>query len=518
MRFHSRKLDLRLYQQAILGTATSHNTLVVIPTGLGKTFIAIGLASLRYKNGKVLLMAPTKPLCVQHKKTFEKFFDAAENELVVLTGAIPPEERKALWKTAKIIFATPQTVENDTLRRFLALENFSLLIFDEAHRATGDYAYTWIAKQYAKLQIQANNNEDSSRYRILALTASPASEKEKLTEVCNNLNIQKVEVRGTSDVDVKGYVQQKNIKRVDITLPSRLKDVKDLLEKVLKQRLRILKDAGVIKSESPDRVRKLELLKLQGKLASETDINRNAYAHISIVAECLKLQHALLLLQTQGVSPLVDFFKKMEKQAGKTKAAKRLVTDWTFKKAMIIAYEFRGEEGEHPKFAALKELVSKNAGKRVIVFAQYRSTVKKIVATLSEIEGVLPVEFVGHSSISRKSKGMSQKEQVATIQKFRDGEVNVLVCTNIGEEGLDIPAVPLGILFEPVPSALRSIQRIGRVGRTDIGQIYILVTKDTIDEKYYWVAKHKESRMHQLLDDLKADMAGKQSTLGDFGK
>ena len=142
---------------------------------------------------------------------------------------------------------------------------------------------------------------------------------------------------------------------------------------------------------------------------------------------------------------------------------------------------------------------------------------KKIVATLSEIDGVLPVEFVGHSSISRKSKGMSQKEQVATIQKFRDGEVNALVCTNIGEEGLDIPAVPLGILFEPVPSALRSIQRIGRVGRTDIGQIYILVTKDTIDEKYYWVAKHKESRMHQLLDDLKADMAGKQSTLGDFG-
>ena len=168
-------LDLRLYQQAILGTATNNNTLVVIPTGLGKTFIAVGLASLFYKKGKVLIMAPTKPLCVQHKKTFSNFFDG---ELAVLTGAVPPEERKTLWSDSKIIFATPQTVENDIIRRFLKLEDFSLITFDEAHRTTGDYAYAWIAKQYSKLP----------NHRILALTASPASEKAKLDEICNNLN------------------------------------------------------------------------------------------------------------------------------------------------------------------------------------------------------------------------------------------------------------------------------------------------------------------------------------------
>jgi len=500
MKFLSSKLNLRLYQQAILGTATNNNTLVVIPTGLGKTFIAIGLASLLYKTGKVLLMAPTKPLCVQHKNTFEALFDAKKDDLVVLTGAVPPEERKSLWANAKIIFATPQTVENDILRRFLALENFSLLIFDEAHRATGDYAYTWIAEQYSKL----------SKHRILALTASPASEREKLTEICSNLNIEKVEVRSAADEDVRGYVQKKKIERIDIKLPEKLKKVKITLEKVLKQRLRILKTAGVIQSEDVDRVRKLELLKMQGSLASNTDVNPDAYLHISLIAECLKLQHALLLLQTQGVSPLVDFFKKLEKQASKVKAAKRLINDWTFKKALILAYEFRGEEGEHPKFGVLKDLVEAHAGKRIIVFAQYRSSVKKIASTLGEIEGVVPAEFIG------QAKGMSQKDQVKTIEKFRSGDVNALVCTNIGEEGLDIPAVPLGILFEPVPSALRSIQRIGRVGRTDIGKIYILVTKDTIDEKYYWVAKHKEQRMNQILEDLREEMAGKQSKLGDF--
>jgi Fanconi anemia group M protein len=495
MKFKS-NLDLRLYQQAILGTASVHNALVVIPTGLGKTFIAIGLASLLHEKGKIIIMAPTKPLCVQHKKTFENFF---EGELTVMTGAIAPEERKKLWEKSELIFATPQTVENDILRRYLDLKDFSLLVFDEAHRATGDYAYSWIAKQYAKIKS----------HRILALTASPASEKDKLKEVCSNLNIRKIEVRSPTDMDVKNYVQKKDVEKIDIELPTKLRNVKITLEGVLKQRLRILKKGGVIASEDVDKVRKVELLRLIGSLANQSDVDRNAYFHLSVVAECLKLQHALLLLQTQGVSPLVDFFKKLEKQAGKTKAAKRLVTDWNFKTAMMQAYEFRGEQGEHPKFKILKELVKEHAGDRIIVFTQYRSTVKKIASALSEIEGVIPAEFIG------QSKGMSQKEQVATIQKFRDGEVNALVCTNIGEEGLDIPAVPLGILFEPVPSALRSIQRIGRVGRTNIGKIYVLVTKDTLDEKYYWVAKRKEARMHEILDDLK-DEIGKQRTLEDF--
>ena len=500
MKFLSSKLDLRLYQQAILGTCSLNNTLVVIPTGLGKTFIAIGLAGLLAEKGQILMLAPTKPLCVQHSKTFSSFFDAEENDLVVLTGAVKPGERKSLWANAKIIFATPQTVENDLMRRFLDPAKFSLVVFDEAHRATGEYAYTWIAEQYAKIKDG----------RILALTASPASEKEKLNEICANLRIAKIEVRAPRDADVKPYVQEKKIKRINVELPEKLRDVKELLEKVLKQRLSVLKSEEVIPSDDVNKVRKLELLRLQGSLASQTDVNRDAYLHISLVAECLKLQHALLLLQTQGVSPLVDFFKKLEKQSSKTKAAKRLVNDWTFKKAMILAYEFRGESGEHPKFAALKELVKKHAGDKVIVFTQYRSSVKRIAAKLSEIDGVIPAEFIG------QTKGMSQKEQVATIQRFRDGEVNALVCTNIGEEGLDIPAVPLGILFEPVPSALRSIQRIGRVGRTNIGKIYILVTKDTIDEKYYWVAKHKESRMNQILDDLKVGLEDKQSTLDSF--
>lgn len=493
-------LELRLYQQAILGTASLHNVLCVIPTGLGKTFIAVGLASLLYKKGKILIMAPTKPLCVQHSKTFSKFFEAEDEEMVVMTGEVSPETRKKLWQTSQVFFATPQTVENDIMRRYLDLEEFSLFVFDEAHRATGDYAYVWIAEQYNK----------TKNARILALTASPASEKAHLQEIRKNLSIERVEVRTTDDADVSPYIQKKEIEKVEIEIPAQLRDIIKSLEALLKQRLASLKQADVINSADPSKVRKVELLRMQAGLSAQTDVNPNAYLYLSIIAECLKLQHALEVLQTQGVSPLIDFFKKLEKQSRKVKASKRLVTDWGFKKVMTLAYNFWGEQGEHPKFDVLKDLVLKHKGERMIIFTQYRSTVKKIVAMLSDLPGVLPRDFIG------QAKGMSQKEQVAVLKNFRDGKYNVLVTTSVGEEGIDIPSVPVGIFFEPVPSALRSIQRRGRAGRTDISKIYVLVAKDTIDEKYYWVAKHKERRMNELLDELKDELAGRQATLGDF--
>ena len=68
-------------------------------------------------------------------------------------------------------------------------------------------------------------------------------------------------------------------------------------------------------------------------------------------------------------------------------------------------------------------------------------------------------------------------------------------------EGIDIPAVDLVILYEPVPSEVRMIQRRGRTGRKRSGRVKVLITNGTRDEGYYWASVNKERRMkHQLID------------------
>jgi Fanconi anemia group M protein len=87
--------------------------------------------------------------------------------------------------------------------------------------------------------------------------------------------------------------------------------------------------------------------------------------------------------------------------------------------------------------------------------------------------------------------GLKQKEQIETVQKFRDGVFQVLVATRVGEEGLDIAEVNQVIFYDNVPSSIRFVQRRGRTGRKDTGKLVVLIAKNTIDERYYWIGKRK---------------------------
>ena len=131
-------LEDRQYQSNISKACLEQSTLVILPTGMGKTVIALRVILERLEYGQILLMAPTKPLAEQHSEFFRNFLDA---EVSLFTGAIPPESRKPLWKSTKVIVSTPQVVSKDIENGRITLEDFSLVIFDEAHRAVGNYAY-----------------------------------------------------------------------------------------------------------------------------------------------------------------------------------------------------------------------------------------------------------------------------------------------------------------------------------------------------------------------------------------
>ena len=97
------------------------------------------------------------------------------------------------------------------------------------------------------------------------------------------------------------------------------------------------------------------------------------------------------------------------------------------------------------------------------------------------------------------------------IEKFRAGEINVLVATSIAEEGLDIPEVNEVIFYEPIPSAIRTIQRTGRTARLSKGKLKILVTKKTLDEVFHYAAYHKEKKMYKAIETIKQNFNNNKS-------
>ncbi len=159
----------------------------------------------------------------------------------------------------------------------------------------------------------------------------------------------------------------------------------------------------------------------------------------------------------------------------------------------------------HPKLSVLSDLFTQqltaNPASRIIVFTQYRDTVDRIVSSLGD-EGARPVRFVGHAGREGSGQGLSQKEQVKTLEDFKSGKFNVLVTTSIGEEGLHVPDVDHVIFYEAVPSEIRTIQRRGRTGRTGIGKVTILMAEGTVDEAYYWSSLRKEQKMRTILNRI----------------
>ena len=493
-------LERRSYQIAIAATALMHNTLVILPTGLGKTAIALLVIASRLhnKDGKALVLAPTKPLVEQHAEFFRRTLKIPSDQIVALSGEIPPEKRVSMWKSAKVIVSTPQVIENDLIAGRINLEDVVHVTFDEAHRAVGNYSYVFIAKTYFK---QAKDP------LVLAITASPGSDIERIREVIENLGIEEIEIRTEFDPDVKPYIHEKKIEWVKVDMPKELEEVREAFKKCLKSRFKKLESLGV--PVNPDMTKK-ELLALQEALQSEAVETRDSrlFEALSVLAEILKIQHGVELIETQGLDALKHYLKRLvveAKSKGGSKASKSIIIDPVFRKAVLKALKC---EVDHPKLEKLKEIVQnqlkKNPNSRIIVFTNYRDTADVISKELQKI-GIKAVRFVGQASRA-DDKGMRQKEQIEVLEKFREGAINVLVATSVGEEGLDIPETDLVVFYEAVPSEIRAIQRKGRTGRAREGRIVVLVTKGTRDEAYYWISLRKERLMYERLYGLKEQL------------
>lgn len=495
------EIEARVYQQVIFNSARKKNTLVVLPTGLGKTQIAVMLTAHRLaerEDSKILMMAPTRPLVTQHEETFRKSLVLDDCEFSVLTGKVRPEKRSEKWAKGKLFFSTPQTVERDMISGKLDLSDFSLVIFDEAHRAVGDYPYGFIAESY---------RDKVKDHLILGLTASPGSSEEKIEKVKENLMIEQVEARTEDHPNVEKYVESTEVERRMLEMPDPVAKIKKFLEKQLKQHLKNLKDVGFL--DSIQNVGKKDLLSVKKKINKFRKENtpnppKKCFKAMMDQASAFRLSHCVELLESQGLESLkkyLDRLEKKSKKSGSSKSLKILMDSPNIEKVKNIVDNTAGRV-KNPKLEEAKKIINNelesSPDSKIILFAHYRDSIDQLYDEVKSLEGVKPAKFIGQAD-KKEQDGMSQKKQKETLKRFGEGEYNLLISTSVGEEGLDIPSVDLAIFYEAVPSEIRNIQRRGRTGRHSPGKVIVLIMKGTRDESFYWAAFHKEKKMRKTL-------------------
>ncbi|KAG1690078.1 hypothetical protein DVH05_028413 [Phytophthora capsici] len=487
--------SIRDYQLTIAEKALYHNTMVSLPTGLGKTLVAAVVMYNFYRwfpTGKIVFMAPTKPLVAQQIKACHEIMGIPLSDTAELQGNVAPTMRRVLWKSRRVFFCTPQSLQNDLRRGICAAEKFVCVVADEAHRATGNYAYCCVVQE-----IEAKTRF----FRILALSATPGAKFDVIQDVVTNLRISHIESRSADDPDVKKYTHARQEEVIVCRLGEQIMEIKAQFLKCLTPVVQRLLRANIIQYTDPEKISSWYVLQSREKFRKSPNYASNRSAE-SDLALLVSLLHAKSLLTGHGLSSFRDQITSWIEERKKGKMS------WS-KREMLLSPEFQALESSlavtesdsssthtasHPKLVKLREVLLEHfqrhaAGEsstRAIVFTQYRASVSEIVALLRPLAPLLSAQpFIGQGTTGKTKsiKGQTQKMQQEIVRRFRLGEFNVLVATCIAEEGLDIGEVDLIVSFDALTSPVRMIQRMGRTGRKRVGRVIILVTEGDEQKK-----------------------------------
>jgi ERCC4-related helicase len=492
------------FQLDLARIGLTEDLLVVLPTGLGKTVIAALVAAelLRRSDGKVLVLAPTRPLVQQHAASFRRWLVPLRT--AQFTGTVRRPVREGAWETADLVFATPEIVQNDLAAGRYRLDRVGLVVFDEAHHAVGKYVYVPIAARYRA--------ERPAEGRVLALTASPGGKDERIEEVVGALGVARIEARAREDAGVAEYVQPVEVDYRWVELPPDAKRIRALVETAARTTARKLQRMGYLRKKPIGSLSVKDLIALRAEIFARPGPMVRKFGPLFHQLVLLHLHHAQERLETQGLAPFLQYLDRVAAKPKPSRGDRAFLRLPEVEQARAEAAEFlrSTKEPSHPKLDALAELVRTTVATRsehpprVLVFAQYRDTIQSIQARL-ELDGFVVGRFVGQATRDPEDKGMSQKEQARVLDGFRQAAFPVLVASSVAEEGLDVPDVDLVVFFESVPSEIRAIQRRGRTGRTSLGRVVVLLTRETRDVQHQVAEVRREKAMRRIVRRLSTE-------------
>lgn len=244
----SSNYEVRQYQLSICKQTLFTNTLVCLPTGLGKTLIAAVTMYNYYRwfpNGKVVFLAPTKPLVSQQIDACCGIMGIPRDHTAHLEGSVPQERRGTLWLCKRVFFCTPQTLHNDIKSNRCDASSIVCIVVDEAHRATGSYAYATALQEMAMR---------SDQFRVLALSATPGTDARKVQTVIRNLFISHVEIRTEDDPEIVPYIHQRQIEHIVCPrgVVQGVAEVRKQLNSLIQFPLQCLVQCNIISADNPN--------------------------------------------------------------------------------------------------------------------------------------------------------------------------------------------------------------------------------------------------------------------------
>ncbi|XP_041970780.1 Fanconi anemia group M protein [Aricia agestis] len=488
---------VRDYQLNIVRSSLFKNTLVSLPTGLGKTFIAavVMYNFFRwYPLGKIVFTAPTRPLVAQQIEACYNIVAIPPKDTIEMTGHMPVTTRKSHWQNKRVVFATPQVIYNDIKSGICPGEKLRCLVVDEAHRARGNYAYCQI--------ISSLTDMGHTTYRVLALSATPGSKVDDVIHVVNNLHIAHLELRTDNCIDVRRYSHTRNINIEIIQLDLELTILRKEYVEIIDQYTRRLTQLNIL-PQNVGNLSKGRVVMLYKEFQNRDRSSRHPqHSHImKDFTVLISLFHALELLIRHGSRVFLNFFDEhpekswIQNDDQLTRLLERLRDDLGINPLSLdrsvlpdgtIPEIPKDLTFGHPKFDKLKEIMlehfttaqKKGEDTRAIVFCEYRESVNLVHCLLLQCRPLIrPQMFVGQGASGREG-GTTQRAQARAVRAFREGGANALVSTCVAEEGLDVGAVDLCVCFDVATrSPVRLVQRCGRTGRARGGHVYILVTE-----------------------------------------
>ncbi|XP_073433877.1 Fanconi anemia group M protein isoform X2 [Dendrobates tinctorius] len=500
---------VRGYQLSMAHTALLHNTLVCLPTGLGKTFIAAVVMYNFYRwypSGKIVFMAPTKPLVAQQIEACFRVMGIPQVHMAEMTGATQAHNRKGIWQKHRVFFLTPQIMVNDLTRGACPANDIKCLVIDEAHKSLGNYAYCQVVRELSNYTTQ---------FRILALSATPGSDTKSVQQVVSNLLISRIELRSEDSPDIQPYSHERQLEKFVVPLGEELVAVQKSYIQVLETFAgRLIQNRVLTRREIPN-LTKYQIILSRDQFRKNPPTNIMG-AQMGVVegdfALCISLYHGYELLQQMGTRSLFYYLRSiMDGSKGMSRARNELGRNTDFMNLYqnlesMFASSNRSDVKKpvfysHPKLKKLEEVVvqhfknwnkpgqSSSGGSpedtRIMIFSSFRDSVQEIAEMLNHHQPIVRVmTFVGHSSTGKGVKGFTQKEQLEVVKRFREGGYNTLVSTCVGEEGLDIGEVDLIICFDAQRSPIRLVQRMGRTGRKRQGRIVVILCQGREERTY----------------------------------
>jgi len=509
--------ELRDYQFNIVARGLFHNLLVALPTGLGKTFIAatIMLNWFRWTvDAHIVFVAPTKPLVAQQIDACYHICGIPRSSTTLLTGSVPPALRAEEWASKRVFFMTPQTLLNDLKHGYADPKKIVLLVVDEAHRATGAYAYVEVVSFLRRF---------NSSFRVLALTATPGADIEAVQKVIDGLDISRIEIRTENSLDIKRYVHQRKVEKHVFSNSDEMQLCMDLYKEALQPTVNKVAGLNAFYSNDPIDITPYGVTQARVRWMQEAGQRApqgQKFMANAVFTVLASISQGMELLKFHGIGPFYTKMKEFKESQTKKKSkiCDAICNSEAFKKLIGTLQTWTNNPNfvGHPKLEYLQQVVLEhfaNADERhsaggvptqtrIMVFAHFRDSAEEIVRVLKNHQPMIrPRVFVGQAA-SKNTEGMNQKEQLDVIEKFKAGTFNTLVATSIGEEGLDIGEVDLIICYDSKASPIRMLQRMGRTGRKRQGKI-IMLQMEGKEENDATKAKDSYERMQELIAEGK---------------